>query len=291
MDLNRAIVESERVFERIMGEDVELRTSLAPDLCAIEADRGEILQVLMNLMANAREAMPHGGTVRIETRNVWLAPDFQEQPVGAPFALLAVHDTGSGMDERTKRHLFEPFFTTKNDQRNTGLGLATVFGIVTHSGGHIGVSSEPGEGSTFKIYLPVVQASITVDVPEPSPAAGFRGSGTVLLVEDRADVRGVARSMLESVGYQVLEASGGEQAIHIAGLQAAPIDLLLTDIVMPGIDGTEVVERLMPSRPQMKIIFMSGYPGRLPLSPASAAYLQKPFTRAKLIEVLRQVME
>jgi CheY-like chemotaxis protein len=235
--------------------------------------------------------MPHGGAVEIETRSVRLGPDFQEQPVGAPFALLGVHDTGSGMDERTKRHLFEPFFTTKKDQRNTGLGLATVFGIVTHSGGHISVSSVPGEGSTFKIYLPVIHASVAEEVPEPRIAPGFRGSGTVLLVEDRADVRGVARSMLESVGYQVLEASGGEQALHIAGQHGAYIELLLTDIVMPGIDGPQVVERLMPSRPQMKIIFMSGYPGRVPLNPASAAYLQKPFTRAKLIEVLRQVME
>ena len=291
MDLNRLIVESQGVFQRVMGDDVELRTSLTPELGAIEADRGEILQVLLNLMANAREAMPHGGTVRIETRNVRLSPDFQEQEEGATFALLAVHDTGFGMDERTKRLLFEPFFTTKKDQRNTGLGLATVFGIVTHSGGHIGVSSEPGEGSLFKIYLPVVQAPVAVDIQEPVIAAGFRGSGTVLLVDDRADVRGVARSMLESVGYHVLEASGGEQALHIAGQQAAPIDLILTDIVMPGIDGAEVVERLMPLRPQMKIIFMSGYPGRVPLHPASVAYLQKPFTRAKLIEVLRQVME
>jgi PAS domain S-box-containing protein len=283
LDLNRLIDESKDVLDRMLGDDIRICARLAADLGSIAADRGQMLQVLMNLAVNAREAMPGGGVLTIETRNV-------EDP---PQVLLEIRDTGQGMDESTRRHLFEPFFTTKKDRKNTGLGLATVFGIVSHGGGRIDVRSQPGEGAAFRIYMPRVNAPAATMPQRSSAEQPHRGSGTVLLVEDREEVRTLTCHMLEEMGYQVLAASGGAEALVIAGRHADPIPLLLTDVVMPGMNGREVADRLHKLYPGMKAVFMSGYTDRILTDTGtlefSAAYLQKPFTRAQLAAILRQV--
>ncbi len=282
LDLNQIIGESRGILDRILGDDVEIHTRLAPGLGAIQADRGQINQVLMNLAANAREAMPHGGALTIETRN--LEDDSQ--------ILLEIRDTGQGMDERTRRHLFEPFFTTKKSSKNTGLGLAMVFGIVSHSGGRIEVQSQPGEGTAVSIYLPRIETEAE-DEPEITPGEQLhRGAGAILVVEDRHDVRSVTCDMLEELGYRAMGAANGAEALQIAKEHKDPIPLLLTDVMMPGVNGPEVAEQLHRIHPQMKVIFMSGYSdhvlsdaGRLHLS---TLYLQKPFTVAQLADVLRR---
>jgi two-component system cell cycle sensor histidine kinase/response regulator CckA len=294
LDVNRLIVESRAVLKRVIGDDVEFSVSLDPGLGTVLADHGQIYQVLMNLVVNAREAMPEGGRLVVETRNIELTPQLEERtarPGTAPFILLEVRDSGSGMDERTKRHLFEPFFTTKKNRKSTGLGLATVFGIVTHGGGHIRVISEPGSGTTLKVYLPRIHASATVASVGTAPEPDYTGSGTVLVVEDRAEVRGLVCHMLENLGYRVLAASGGAEALTLSGELAAPIHLLLTDVIMPGMNGRELSERLIPLHPGMKVIFMSGYTGQFISQIKSSAYLQKPFSRSQLIEILRRVMD
>ena len=282
-DLNRLIEKSKDVLDRVLGDDIRICTRLAPDLGTIAADRGQMHQVLMNLAVNAREAMPNGGVLTIETRNV-------EDP---PEVLLEIRDTGQGMDETTRRHLFEPFFTTKKGRKNTGLGLATVFGVVSHGGGRIDVSSQPGEGAVFRIYMPRVNAPAVAAPESASTQQPHRGKGTVLLVEDREEIRSLARHMLEEMGYTVLAACGGAEALAIAEQHDGAIPLLLTDVVMPGMNGREVADRLHEIYPGMKAIFMSGYTDRIltengaPQLPA--AYLQKPFTRAQLGAILRQV--
>jgi PAS domain S-box-containing protein len=283
LDLNCLIRESESVLDRMLGDDVRISTHLAPDLGTIAADRSQMHQVLMNLAVNAREAMPGGGVLTIETRNLEESSQ----------VLLEVRDTGLGMDETIRRHLFEPFFTTKKDRKNTGLGLATVFGIVSHGGGRIEVSSEPGQGARFRIYLPRIQAPAGARA-ESTPAHGpHRGAGLVLVVEDREDVRALTRRMLEEMGYQVLEAAGGAEALALAARHPGRIPLLLTDVVMPGMNGRELADELRRSYPAMKAVFMSGYTDCILTDTGSidfsAAYLQKPFTMAELAALLRQV--
>lgn len=286
LNLNQLVNESKSMLDRILGDDIQLSTSLASDLGAIEADRGQMHQVLLNLVLNAREAMPAGGSLTIETRNLDDPPRIQ----------LEIRDTGEGMDESTKRHLFEPFFTTKKGSRNTGLGLASVFGIISNAGGRIEVDSRPGGGTAVRIYLPRTQTpAITAPSTSPSEAAA-RGACAVLVVEDREDVRALTCCMVEQLGYRPIGAGSGAEALEIAQMQQAePIPLVLTDVVMPGMNGLEVVDELLRLNPKMKTVFMSGYTdavltqgGKLD---SSIVYLQKPFSLIDLADALRRARE
>ncbi|MGA7234487.1 MAG: PAS domain S-box protein [Bryobacteraceae bacterium] len=287
LNLNRLILESRSILDRVLGDDIEIRTHLAPDLGAIEADHTQINQVVMNLAVNAREAMPLGGVLTIETRNIEGAPEIE----------LEIRDTGEGIDETTRRHLFEPFFTTKRGSQNSGLGLAIVFGIVNQSGGHIEVESQVGQGATVRVRLPRIETSAVADAPARFSLAEslYRGAGSVLVVEDRNEVRAVTCGMLERLGYSPIDAANGAEAMAIASRHEGPIPLLLTDVVMPGLNGREVAEMLLQIFPQMRVIFMSGHSGRIltetdKLDP-SIVYLQKPFTLAQLAEVLQRAKE
>ena len=292
-----AVVQSvEKMLHRVIGEDVELVTSLDPDVGAVKADVGQLEQVLMNLAVNARDAMPTGGKLTLETGNVEHDPDYAREQQAGPvrrFVMLAVSDTGVGMDEATKARIFEPFFTTKEPGKGTGLGLATVYGIVQQSGGFIWVYSEPGRGTTFKIYLPQVDA--------PPDAAGVaatelpRGTETVLLVEDAAAVRAAVRQVLERQGYTVLEAPHGNAALALATAHDGPIHLLLTDVVMPGLSGRQVADQLKQLRPDTRVLYASGYTDdavvRHGVLEAGIAYLQKPFTTGSLARKVRETLD
>ncbi|HEX9348948.1 MAG TPA: response regulator, partial [Gemmatimonadales bacterium] len=261
---------------------------------AVKADISQIEQILMNLAVNARDAMPTGGQLTIETSNVDYDPERQQRADGSRnFVMLAVTDTGTGMDEATKAKIFEPFFTTKQPGKGTGLGLATVYAIVTQAEGFIWVYSELGHGTSFKIYLPQVDAVPTtaavarVDLP--------RGTETVLLVEDAAAVRAVARQVLQRQGYRVLEASDGEDALHLAARHQGTIDLVLTDVVMPRAGGRELAERLLAVRPDTRVLYMSGYTDdsvvRHGILEGGVAYLQKPFSPEGLARKVREVLD
>jgi PAS domain S-box-containing protein len=281
LDLNGLIRESQGILDRVLGEDIRISARLAEDLGVINADRGQMHQVLMNLALNARDAMPGGGTLTIETRNVRDSPEI----------LLEVRDTGQGIDESTRRHLFEPFFTTKKGSRNSGLGLAIVFGIVSHGGGRIEVNSQPGAGAEFRIYMPRIEKR--AEPQSASPGRARRGTGTVLVVEDRADVRTMVCHMLQELGYQTLAADSGAEALLVAAGHRQPIPLLLTDVIMPGMNGRELADQFEQFSPGTKTIFMSGYSDRILTSTdtpdSRAPYLQKPFTLAQLAEILREV--
>ena len=282
LDLNRLIRESSSVLERVLGEDITIRTNLSPDLGIVDADRSQMYQVLINLAVNAREAMPNGGLLTIETRNISNAPE----------VLLEVRDTGQGIDEDTRRHLFEPFFTTKKNSKNTGLGLAIVFGIISRNRGRIDVDSQPREGATFRIYLPQSQGQANTN-PQSAPAERLhRGSGVVMVVEDRRDVRELTCRMLEELGYKTLAADCGEQALDIARGHGRPIPMLLTDVVLPAMNGRELADQLRALHPDVKTIYMSGYSDRILTNTGSLdndiLYLQKPFTLLQLAAIMRQ---
>jgi two-component system, cell cycle sensor histidine kinase and response regulator CckA len=280
LDLNGLIRDSQGILSRVLGDDIRVSTNLAQDLGIIEADYGQMHQVLMNLALNARDAMPGGGTLTIETRNV----------SGSPEVLLEIRDTGQGIDESTRRHLFEPFFTTKKGSRNSGLGLAIVFGIVSQGGGRIEVHSQLGSGAAFRIYMPRVEKR--VEPPSASPER-TRRAGTVLVVEDRADVRTMVCHMLQELGYQTLPADSGFEALLVAAGHRQPIRLLLTDVIMPGMNGRELADQFKQISPGTKTIFMSGFTDQIltsaDTSASSAPYLQKPFTLGQLAEILRRV--
>jgi two-component system cell cycle sensor histidine kinase/response regulator CckA len=289
IDLNTVVENLKKILQRVIGEDVELATVLAPDLRAVRADVSQIEQILMNLAVNARDAMPTGGKLTIETNNVLHGPERAQ-----PFVMLAVTDTGTGMDEATKARIFEPFFTTKQVGKGTGLGLATVYAIVTQGQGLIWVYSELGHGTSVKIYLPQVDA-IASSAASDAPMVVPRGTETVLLVEDAAAVRAVAKQTLVRQGYQVLEASDGEDALHIAKRHRGPIDLVLTDVVMPRVGGRELVERLSAVRPDVRVLFMSGYTDdsvvRHGILEGGVPYLQKPFAPDGLARKVRDVLD
>jgi len=297
VSLNAVVESLQKILRRVLGEDVDLATTPGPDLGAVRADVGQLEQVLMNLAVNARDAMPTGGKLTIETGNVEHDPAFARGKGAAAvrqFVMLAVTDTGVGMDEATKARIFEPFFTTKAPGKGTGLGLATVYGIVQQSGGFIWVYSEPGHGTTFKIYLPRVDAPAeSAVVAAVGPVA--RGTETVLLAEDSAAVRAVARQVLERQGYTVLEAPDGELALHLAQRHSGPIHLLLTDVVMPGMSGRQLADRLVPARPDMKVLYASGYTDDSVVPRGvleeGMPYLQKPFTPASLARKVRDVLD
>jgi hypothetical protein len=298
VNLGDVVYGVEKMLRRLIGDDVDLVTVLDRDGGTVKADVGQLEQVLMNLAVNARDAMPSGGKLTIETANVEHDPDYareQEAAAVSRFVMLAVTDTGVGMDEATKARVFEPFFTTKEVGKGTGLGLATVYGIVRQSGGFIWVYSEPGLGTTFKIYLPQVDSVAERSAAGAAPATLLRGTETVLLVEDAAAVRAVARQALARQGYTVLEAPNGAEALQIAASHPGPIHLLLTDVVMPGLSGRQLSDQLALLRPETKVLYTSGYTDdavvRHGVLEAGIAYLQKPFTVDGLARKVREVLD
>jgi two-component system cell cycle sensor histidine kinase/response regulator CckA len=287
----------EPMVRRIIGDDVNVGVRLAGGLPAVTADRAQLERVILNLAANARDAMPHGGRLTIETAAVELDDDYvasRGDGTAGPNVLLAVSDTGVGMSEDVQRHLFEPFFTTKEPGAGTGLGLATVFGVVKQSGGTIYVYSEEGRGTTFKIYLPAAPGEVEVDSGAGDLPAE-RGTETIVLVEDDESVRNLVRVMLESKGYHVLAAAGSEEAERLCADRAGDVDLLLSDVVMPGVNGRFLAERLSAITPSLRVLFMSGYSDEAvyrhgEISP-DAAFIEKPFTDRTLARKVREVLD
>jgi PAS domain S-box-containing protein len=297
IDLNVLVRETERLLRRLIGADIDLASSLAPDAGRVKVDPGQFEQVLMNLAINSRDAMPAGGHLTIETRNVQLSA----ADVGGladvrpgPFVMLAVSDSGVGMTEAVKARIFEPFYTTKPIGKGTGLGLSTVYGIVKQSLGHIEVYSEPGHGTTFKVYLPRADEAAT---PMSSPARFSvpRGTETILLAEDEDGVRALARLALLASGYDVLEARDGEAALAVSRGHDGPIHLLLTDVVMPKLGGRQLADALTGERPGVRVLFLSGYTGdaivRHGVLESGTEFLQKPFTPLALARKVRDVLD
>ena len=295
LDLATAVANMDRMLRRVIGEDIELVAELSAEPGKVRADPAQIEQVILNLVVNARDAMPSGGRITIRTANLEIRPEYTlEHPAVAPgpYILLSVADTGQGMDDDTKAHLFEPFFTTKEHGKGTGLGMSTVYAIVKRSAGEILVSSQPGQGATITIYLPRIE-----DLPEPPkepslPVSQERGTETILLVEDEDAVRKLVHDVLSQHGYVVLQAAHPDEALERSRSHAGKIDLLLTDVVMPRMSGRELADRLAPARAEMKVLFISGYTedavvARCPQS----ALLKKPFTPAALAHKVRAILE
>ncbi|GAB4420520.1 MAG: hypothetical protein Fur0044_17460 [Anaerolineae bacterium] len=300
INLNTIVADLETMLRRLIGEHIELVTSLEPQLGQVKADPGQMEQVVMNLAVNARDAMPHGGTLTIATSNVNLDEAEARQHVGAnpgAYVRLTISDTGHGMDAETRRRIFEPFFTTKEPGHGTGLGLATVHGIVNQSSGHIVVHSEAGEGATFDIFLPQEGLpSLAVSPVKQLPIPTEPGSETILLVEDEEAVRQLARRILLREGYTVLEAQNGEAAIQTLREHPHPLHLLLTDIVMPGrMNGQELSNLITRTHPQVKVLYMSGYTDNIPVPEGEddpmKAFLAKPFTPGGLVRKVRELLD
>jgi PAS domain S-box-containing protein len=298
VNVNDAVGAVENMLRRIIGEDIKLETSLDPDISTIHADPGQLEQVLMNLVVNARDAMPAGGRLRISTSNSQLSSESGGGALHAPdgdYVMLAVSDTGAGMTREVQRRLFEPFFTTKEHGRGTGLGLSTVYGIVKQSGGEIYVYSEVGEGTTIKIYFPCFKQAVEELRYEVKPKESPRGSETILLVEDDANLRSLVARVLMRSGYTVYVAGGGEEAVAIASDPEMVIDAVITDVVMPGMNGRELVEQLAILRPEMGALLMSGYTDddvlRRGVLQGETTFLQKPFTPEQLARKVREVLD
>src|SRR5258706_2784302 len=298
LDLNAVISDMEKMLRRLIGEDIELSTDLNQELGHVRADQGQLEQVILNVAVNARDAMPDGGKFSITTQDLVMA-EAETKRYSYPFrpgryVLLTVSDNGMGMDVGTQARIFEPFFTTKEKGKGTGLGLATVYGIVKQSDGYIEVHSEVGVGTTFKVYLPIVEAIIEPDSTQPALISSLQGNETILLAEDDDILRILARNMLLRFGYTVLEASNGAEACEIARKRVGPIHLLLTDVVMPGMNGRELGERLAQERPDLTIVYMSGYTGQgvgQGVLPSGCHFLAKPFHRESLARKLREALE
>jgi two-component system, cell cycle sensor histidine kinase and response regulator CckA len=290
-------MEIEKMLHRVIGEDIELAIRLQPDLGLVKADPGQVSQVLMNLAVNSRDAMPNGGKLVIETANVELDDTYGRQHLGArpgPHVMLAVSDTGTGMDSDTLAHVFEPFFTTKETGKGTGLGLSMVYGIIKQSNGYIMAYSEPGRGTTFKIYFPRTQESVSP--PQKTEEEEIpRGTETVLVVEDEPALRELTCVLLGDAGYTVLESSGVEDALETARDAQRKIDLLLTDIVMPRLDGRELANQMVSFRPDLKVLYMSGYTDDIIVHRGAltqeTVLVQKPFTKRTLLQKVRETLD
>jgi two-component system cell cycle sensor histidine kinase/response regulator CckA len=299
LDLNVLVADADRILGRLIGESIRLVVRMAPDLGCVMADPGQIERVILNLALNARDAMPHGGTLSLETANAHLRQEYiagHPMVVPGPYVMLAISDSGVGMSLETQSRIFDPFFTTKGPSGGTGLGLATVYGIVKQSGGYVWVYSEPGKGTTFRIYLPRVD-----HVPEPvrpaAPAPALLPSGheTVLVAEDNASLLQVIRARLTERGYTVLVATDGEQALSLAATLETPVDLLLTDVIMPRLGGAELARQLVDRWPGLRVIFMSGYTdGALSTQGVlseNIVLIEKPFSGEKLARTVREVLD
>lgn len=300
IDLNALIANMDGMLRPLLGGDVvELCAELDPQVGAIKADPGQVEQVIMNLAVNSRDAMPNGGRLTIETRNVTIGKSSRREAMemeAGPYVLLVIRDTGHGMSAETQSHLFEPFFTTKEKGKGTGLGLSTVYGIVKQSGGHIAVESQPGQGTTFRIYFPLVNQEAQGTTGTSAPANSARGRETILLVEDEPAVRGLVQETLRLQGYTVLEARHGIEALLTGARHVGPIHLLLTDVVMPQMSGPEVAEKLVVVRPGIKVLYMSGYPDHPAFAQEggikrTTAFLPKPFTPNVLAQKVREVLD
>jgi PAS domain S-box-containing protein len=296
LDLNAILADMDKMLRRLVGEDIEFVTLTDPKLGRVKADRGQIEQILVNLVVNSHDVMPRGGRLTIKSENVdlteRLARDhFQIEP--GPYVVLSVSDTGIGMDAKTRARIFEPFFTTKEKGRGTGLGLSTVYGIVKQSGGDVWVDSAPGQGATLRVYLPRVDQDV-IDLQSPDPSRALSGKEAILLVEDEESVRRLARTVLSGQGYTVLEACNGEEAIRVAA-KGGEIDLVLTDGVMPGMPVGDLVASLRSTRPQSAILLMSGHTGeeiiRRGIMESDMPFLQKPFTTVALLRKVREVLD
>jgi two-component system, cell cycle sensor histidine kinase and response regulator CckA len=298
LNFNTLIEDIRTMIQRLIGDDVELRTLLAPELPLVKADRGQMEQILLNLLINARDAMPDGGCVTLETAEVYLdaayATKYAENQAPGPYVMLAVSDSGHGMDEATLQQIFEPFFTTKEPGRGTGLGLSTVFGIVKQHGGAIWVYSEPGAGATFKIYLPQAEGNESTTTNQARDPASYKGSETILVVEHEDMVRQIVGETLSAYGYEVLETINPMEALRLATAHQAAIHLLLTDVIMPVMNGRELFEALRHNRPELAVLYMSGYTDDVivyrGILDAGIHFLQKPFSIESLTCKVRQIL-
>ena len=298
LDLNARVQGMEDMLRRELGESVELRMRLTADLWKVKVDPGQMGQVLLNLSANAREAMSQGGELTIATGNAEVDENgafFHEQVAPGQYVMLTVSDIGEGIDAETRSRLFEPFFPAKERGEGTGLGLTIVHGIVNQHGGHIWLYSEPGHGTIIKIYLPRAEEGPESPEPPENVVASLRGTETILLAEDEAPVRTTVRDALTDQGYVILEACDGDQALQAAGQHGGAIDLLITDMIMPRMGGPELAEKLGGARPGVKVLFMSGYPERAAVRsgalPSGTNYLQKPFPLDVLTRRVRETLD
>ena len=298
LNLNTLVSDMEKMLPRLIGEDIALQFVLDPALGQVKADPGQIEQVIMNLAVNSRDAMPNGGKLTIETSNVELDLAYTRQHPGSrvgQYVMLAVTDTGTGIDPEIQSQIFEPFFTTKERDKGTGLGLATVYGVVKQSGGYIAVDSEKGKGARFSVYLPRIEQAVATPETKGGPPVSVQGSETILLVEDAEPLRKLAHMFLQESGYDVLTAADGAEALEMARRFSRPIHLLLTDVVMPGINGRVLAERLAPMQPRMKVLYMSGYTDSFiaghGVLESGTHLLHKPFTQEGLAKKVREVLD
>ncbi len=297
LDLNSIVADVEKMLRRLIGEDIDLKIAPSPSLGKVKADRGQIEQVILNLAVNARDAMPRGGQLKIETANVDIdetAARRLRYVVPGRYVMLQVSDTGTGMTAEVQAHIFEPFYTTKEQGKGTGLGLATVYGVIKQSGGYILLDSEVGKGARFDVYLPLAEGVEEVAPPMESPIERVQGPTTILLVEDEASLRKLTGNTLKEGGYKVFEAEDAFEAMELAKEFDGVIDLLLTDVVMPGLSGRELAEKLCPERPGMRVLYISGYTdGAIAthgVLESGITILRKPFTRAQLLRNVEEIL-